>query len=137
LVGREIALVWGIVFDVAETGKRAIVVNVAFQVLDHFYVLCDPAYQGYESKVDIVRPVTSKTIASVNMFPVFKGNSLLNLPQGSHWNVAIGTLYVRLVHDQLNMITVFSTKGSEGSAERLDTVHTSPSDIISLNHGIG
>jgi hypothetical protein len=70
------------------------------------------------------------------MLPVFESNGLLDLPQRGHWDVPIGALNVRLVHDELDMVTVFLTESSERSTERLDTVHASASNVISVNHGI-
>ena len=71
------------------------------------------------------------------MLPIFKSNGLLDLSQRGHWDVVIGTLNVRLVPDELDMVTVFLTESSKRSIERLDTIHASAGNVISVNHGIG
>ena len=70
----------------------------------------DPTDQRYEGEVDIVRAPASETVAPVNVLPTLVGDDLFELPKWCHWDVAVCSSDVRLVHDKLHLISILQTE---------------------------
>ena len=136
LIGWKVAIVLVVKLHVAQVGERAVVVDVTFEVLDSLNIQRDPADQRDESQIDIIGSSATKAVAPVNMPSALKCDHLFQLPQGCHRDVAVGTLYIRLIDDKLYLVTMFPAICPQGGPKGLNAIHASTSNIVMADHGI-
>ena len=136
LIGRKVVIVLVVKLHVAQAGERAVVVDITFEVLDSLNIQHDPADQRDESQIDVIGSLTTKAVTSVNMPAALERDDLFQLPQGCHRDVAVGALYIRLIDDELYLVTMFVAICPQGGPKGLNAVHASTGNIIMADHGV-
>ena len=63
-------------------------------------------------------------------------NNLFQLPQGCHQDAAVGALYIRLIDDELYLVTMFPAICPQGGPKGLNAIHASTGNIIMADHGV-
>jgi hypothetical protein len=79
-------------------------------VQDPFNVQCNPTDQGDEGEIDVIRSTATEAVAAVDVLPVAECDSLFELSQGCHGDVAVGSLYVGLVDYELQVVSMLSAE---------------------------
>ena len=87
--------------------KWSIIVDVGTQVPDEFHFLCDPSQECREWEEEKIGGMPPKAVTPVNVSlrPIW--DDLLYLPQWMDTEVTVGMANVRLVDQELYIITKF------------------------------